>query len=148
MSTENLLYLSAHQALEDAANFIQGINDMYNISDPKWIVYGGSYAGTLATWLRIKYPHLVTGAMASSGPLNAVLDFSGNFFTNIVIALKYPFVDYLQVVRNSLETHSTTCVENIKEGFAQLEELVSSCLEDTEVYESLNEMFTVRQHTI
>jgi len=47
------------------------------------------------------------------------------------------------VVRNSLETHSTTCVENIKEGFSQLEELLSSCLEDTEVYETLNEMFTV-----
>lgn len=88
LSTENLLYLSSHQALEDAANFIQGINDMYNITDPKWIVFGGSYAGTLATWLRIKYPHLVTGAMASSGPLEAVLDFSGKFVRNIVITTK------------------------------------------------------------
>lgn len=57
--------------------------------------------------------------------------------------INFPCEDYLQVVRNSLETHSTTCVENIKEGFSQLEELVSSCLEDTEVYETLNEMFTV-----
>ncbi|XP_050303623.1 putative serine protease K12H4.7 [Anthonomus grandis grandis] len=126
LSTENLQYLSIHQALEDTANFIEGINNIYNLtSDVKWIVFGGSYAGTMAAWMRHKYPHLVTGAMSSSAPLKAILDFH----------------EYLQVVRNSLATHSIACVDNIKEAFAELEELVASCLEDVEIYQELDEMF-------
>jgi len=35
------------------------------------------FAGSLATWLRMKYPHLVYAAIASSAPLVATADFSG-----------------------------------------------------------------------
>ncbi|CAG9772228.1 unnamed protein product [Ceutorhynchus assimilis] len=127
LSTANLQYLSAHQALEDAANFIEGINTMYNLSTPeaKWIVFGGSYGGTLAAWLRHKYPHLVSGAVSSSGPLEAVLDFN----------------EYLQVVRNGLATHSLDCIANIKDAFAQLDELTSNCLEDAAIYQEIDELF-------
>ncbi|XP_066259153.1 putative serine protease K12H4.7 [Euwallacea similis] len=127
LSTENLQYLSAHQALADAANFIQGMNDKYNMStsEAKWIVYGGSYAGTLASWIRHKFPHLVTGSVDSSGPLEAVLDFH----------------EYLQVVRDGLGTHSESCVTNVKAAFDKLDELVEGCLEDSEIYTELKSMF-------
>ncbi|KAL1505364.1 hypothetical protein ABEB36_004948 [Hypothenemus hampei] len=124
-STENLEYLSSHQALADAATFIEFINVDYNITDPKWIVFGGSYSATLATWLRYKYPHLVTGAVASSGPLEAVLDFH----------------EYLEVVGNGMKRYSQSCVDNIKEAFAGLDELSTSCLEDPEVYKDIDEGF-------
>ncbi|XP_066259152.1 putative serine protease K12H4.7 [Euwallacea similis] len=129
LSTENLRYLNAPQALEDAANFIRGMNKKYNIetTEAKWIVFGGSYAGTLASWIRQKYPHLVAGAVDSSGPLEAKLDFH----------------EYFQVVRESLATQSDSCVNNIKEAFDELEELVGGCLEDTAVYEDLNSMFSL-----
>lgn len=80
MSTDNLRYLSSRQALEDIATFITAMNQEYSPSkDAKWIVFGGSYAGSLAAWLRQKYPHLVQGAMSASGPLFAQLDFPGKY---------------------------------------------------------------------
>ena len=36
---------------------------------------GGSYAGALAAWFRLKFPHLAIGAHASSGVIDAVLDY-------------------------------------------------------------------------
>lgn len=40
-------------------------------------VVGGSYSATMATWARLKYPHLIDAAYASSAPLRAVADFFG-----------------------------------------------------------------------
>lgn len=75
MSIKNLQYLSSEQALNDLAEFITAMNDKYKLIKPKWIAFGGSYPGSLAAWLRYKYPHLITGSMSASGPLLAKLDF-------------------------------------------------------------------------
>lgn len=78
MSTSNLVYLSSDQALADLAEFIANIKTKYSIpSTAKWIAFGGSYPGTLAAWLRMKYPHLIHAAVSSSGPLLAKIDFKG-----------------------------------------------------------------------
>ncbi|CAH1107856.1 unnamed protein product [Psylliodes chrysocephalus] len=78
LSNENLVYLTSQQALADLAFFIEAMNKQHELSsDVKWIVFGGSYAGSLAAWMRLKYPHLVHGAVSSSAPLLAKLDFSG-----------------------------------------------------------------------
>ena len=39
--------------------------------------FGGSYSGATATWLRDSYPSLTDGAVASSGVVDAVLEFTG-----------------------------------------------------------------------
>lgn len=76
LSVKNLVYLSSEQALADLAYFIEGMNLLYQIpAGTKWIAFGGSYPGSLAAWLRAKYPHLVHGAMSASGPLLAKIDF-------------------------------------------------------------------------
>ena len=51
LTQENLGYLSAAQAMEDFIMVINEIKKEYEITGPV-IVFGGSYAGNLATWIR------------------------------------------------------------------------------------------------
>uniref|UniRef100_A0A914WRC0 Uncharacterized protein n=1 Tax=Plectus sambesii TaxID=2011161 RepID=A0A914WRC0_9BILA len=77
-STSNLKWLSSRQAVEDTAAFIRAMNSVHQWTNPKWIVFGGSYSGALAAWMRQNYPDIVAGAVASSGPVFAKLDFLGD----------------------------------------------------------------------
>ncbi|VDP08563.1 unnamed protein product [Soboliphyme baturini] len=100
ISTPNLKWLSSEQALADIAFFIQSMNTAYSIKSPKWITFGGSYPGNLAAWFRMKYPHLAIGAVSSSAPVEA----------------KVNFWEYLKVVVQSLKDYSSKCVENIQQS--------------------------------
>ena len=73
MSRENMRYLSSRQGLEDAGHFISAMNAEHNLTT--WITFGGSYPGSLSAWMRLRFPHLVAGAVSSSGPLFAKLDY-------------------------------------------------------------------------
>ena len=52
------------------ANFIETMTEKHNFTGP-WIAFGGSYPGSMAAWVRLKFPHLISGAVSSSGPLEA-----------------------------------------------------------------------------
>jgi pimeloyl-ACP methyl ester carboxylesterase len=66
LTTENLRYLTIENAIDDAAHFIW--QKQSELGGP-WIAIGGSYAGYLAAFLRVRYPKLVRGALASSAPV-------------------------------------------------------------------------------
>jgi len=73
-----LQYLTTKQALGDLAYFIDYFRTevLGNQGNESLLVtFGCSYAGALAAWFRLKYPHLTVGAVSSSGVVNAVLDF-------------------------------------------------------------------------
>ncbi|KAH9957376.1 serine carboxypeptidase S28-domain-containing protein [Lactifluus volemus] len=77
-STDSLRWLNNEQALEDSANFMRNVkfeNIDENLTARKtpWIYYGGSYAGARAAHMRVLYPDLVFGAIASSAVTHAVL---------------------------------------------------------------------------
>ncbi|EDQ86489.1 uncharacterized protein MONBRDRAFT_28146 [Monosiga brevicollis MX1] len=74
-----LRYLSSRQALGDLAAFISYIRQQYNLPNNKIVTFGGSYPGMLAGWARLKYPHLVHASVASSAPVEAVLDMRGYY---------------------------------------------------------------------
>ncbi|ELV13498.1 Thymus-specific serine protease [Tupaia chinensis] len=72
-----LRFLSSRHALADAASARLELSRLLNVSaSSPWICFGGSYAGSLAAWARLKFPHLVSASVASSAPVRAVLDFS------------------------------------------------------------------------
>ncbi|CAG5133617.1 unnamed protein product [Candidula unifasciata] len=86
LSVDNLKYLSSEQALADLAAFITDLKSKQTFSSV--ITFGGSYPGSLSAWFRLKYPHLVQGAVASSAPLLAIVNFTA----------------YLQVVDDALRS--------------------------------------------
>lgn len=109
LSVKNLVYLSSEQALADLAYFIQSVNIGYKFpNNAKWIVFGGSYGGSLAAWMRAKYPHLVHGAVSASGPLLAQIDFE----------------EYYIVVTNALKGYSEKCVDVIQDANSQINMLL------------------------
>jgi hypothetical protein len=74
LTSENLKYLSTENALADAAAFERYAQEKLGLNG-KWLVLGGSYAGSLSAFYRLKYPELVAGSLASSGPVRAKADF-------------------------------------------------------------------------
>ena len=89
LSNKNLVYLSSRQALADVATLKSVLTAQYNLTEKnKWISFGGSYSGALSAWLRLKYPDLVDGAVATSAPVLA----------------KFNFYEYLEVVERSLRS--------------------------------------------
>lgn len=91
LTQDNLGYLNTPQALEDYIHIINDIKTEFNVTGPV-IVFGGSYPGNLATWIRQKYPNIVYAAVASSAPVKA---------TN-------QFVEFLHVIATSFSEECST----------------------------------------
>uniref|UniRef100_A0A914CQF7 Uncharacterized protein n=1 Tax=Acrobeloides nanus TaxID=290746 RepID=A0A914CQF7_9BILA len=75
MNTTNLKWLTTELALADINAFIPAMNTKFNFTKPKWVAFGGSYPGTMAALLRVVYPNITNGNIASSAPLWAKVDF-------------------------------------------------------------------------
>uniref|UniRef100_A0A8C5M7A6 Serine protease K12H4.7 n=1 Tax=Leptobrachium leishanense TaxID=445787 RepID=A0A8C5M7A6_9ANUR len=108
LKVDSLRFLSSRQALADLAHFQTIVGLDLGLSDRKWLVFGGSYPGSLAAWYRLKYPHLAYAAVASSAPLNAVVNFP----------------EYLEVVQTSLAQNHSACPNTMKVAFDSLVQLL------------------------
>jgi len=98
LATENLAFLSSVQALADASTFLTYIRKTRYPGAGSTVTFGGSYPGNLASWFRLKYPHMTVGSIASSAPVLAILD----------------MITYLDVVDESLKKiGGKACADNI-----------------------------------
>jgi pimeloyl-ACP methyl ester carboxylesterase len=102
LNTTNLLYLNIEQSLADLETFINTItNENENLLfNAKWVVFGGSYAGNLAAWLRMKYPHLVYAAVSSSSTLSATINYK----------------EYYITAKNALSDYNPKCASYIRKA--------------------------------
>lgn len=129
VTNKNLRFLSSEQALADLAHFVSSKTTLS--TSQKWVTFGGSYPGMLAAWARYKYPHLIYGAVSSSAPVQAQLDF-GAYKNHIGSALAD--VD----VRGSLQ-----CLDIFRNGHEQLIQMVS----DEKQHQELRQVFQLCETT-
>lgn len=113
-------YLNTDQALYDFADIVSQLKPT---PTTPVIAFGGGYGGMLSAFFRIKYPHLIDGAISSSAPLLQYLDTDGANYSH------WASMDYFNVDRN--------CEINIYDGFQILDNFVSRPLQ----YNSLNLIF-------
>jgi lysosomal Pro-X carboxypeptidase len=66
---ENLGLLTAEQAIADYAWFVTSLKANLSAPNAPVVLFGGSYGGMLAAWMRIKFPTISAGAIASSAPV-------------------------------------------------------------------------------
>ncbi|XP_045765696.1 putative serine protease K12H4.7 isoform X1 [Maniola jurtina] len=103
-TTENLRFLNVDQALADLAYFIKEVKQTPRFANSKVVLYGGSYAANMVLWFKQRYPHLVVGGVASSGPTKGQVDFTG----------------YLEVVHQAfLSEGGPGCIATIRQGIAE-----------------------------
>nr|GMD27269.1 lysosomal Pro-X carboxypeptidase-like [Ipomoea batatas] len=105
-------YLNSAQALADYAELLLYIKNTYSAQDSPIIVVGGSYGGMLASWFRLKYPHIALGALASSAPIL--------YFDNIT-----PQNGYYSVVTKDFREVSESCYQTIKESWSIIDTIAS-----------------------
>ena len=105
--------------MADFANFISQFQSWHpNLASVPWVSFGGSYSGSLSAWMRLKYPHLIHAAVASSAPLFAVINFK----------------EYIAVVRDSL---GSSCDDKIEAATEAIKDLIQESMTGPKTLSSL-----------
>ncbi|GLJ27365.1 hypothetical protein SUGI_0537040 [Cryptomeria japonica] len=105
---DSLSYLTAEQAIVDFATLILDLKKNLSAEASPVVLFGGSYGGMLAAWMRLKYPHIAIGALASSAPILQ--------FEDIV-----PWDTFYDIVSNDFRRESENCFRVIKDSWSLLE---------------------------
>ncbi|KAF5742580.1 lysosomal Pro-X carboxypeptidase [Tripterygium wilfordii] len=105
-------YFNSAQALADYAEVLTYLKQKLSAEASPVIVIGGSYGGMLASWFRLKYPHIALGALASSAP---ILYFDG---------ITSPDAYYNVVTKDFRET-SENCYNTIKKSWSEIEKVAA-----------------------
>ncbi|XP_019384090.1 PREDICTED: lysosomal Pro-X carboxypeptidase [Crocodylus porosus] len=112
--SKHLNYLTSEQALADFAILIQHIRKTIpGAQNTPVIAIGGSYGGMLAAWLRMKYPHVVDGALAASAPIWQ--------FEDLV-----PCGVFSRIVTNDFKKSGKGCSESIRNSWEAIKRISST----------------------
>nr|XP_048697125.1 lysosomal Pro-X carboxypeptidase isoform X2 [Caretta caretta] len=112
--SKHLNYLTSEQALADFAILIQHLKETIpGALNAPVIAIGGSYGGMLAAWFRMKYPHVVVGALAASAPIWQFEDLvpCGTFYT---------------IVTNDFKKSGQRCSESILNSWGAINRVSST----------------------
>ncbi|KAJ0170644.1 hypothetical protein K1T71_014015 [Dendrolimus kikuchii] len=135
-TTSDLRFLNVDQALADLAEFITYVKSEdfeYGIyRNAKVALVGCSYAGSMATWMRVAYPHLVDAAFSDSGPLHAQEDFP----------------EYLEVITEALRVEgSQQCLTSVEQAMEQLVARLATASGPQQISQMFNTCTTIQAQT-
>ncbi|KAA8544165.1 hypothetical protein F0562_022199 [Nyssa sinensis] len=105
-------YFNSAQAIADYAEVILYLKKNLSAQNSPVIVIGGSYGGMLASWFRLKYPHIAVGALASSAPIL--------YFDDIIQQ-----TGYYSIVTKDFKEASESCFETIRKSWSEIDEVAS-----------------------
>ncbi|OMO90327.1 Peptidase S28 [Corchorus olitorius] len=103
-------FFSSSQALADYAQLIIDLKRNLSATNCPVIAIGGSYGGMLASWFRLKYPHIAIGALASSAPIL--------YFDDITPQNGY----YVTATKDFRET-SENCYNTIRQSWFEIDKV-------------------------
>ena len=110
-----LQWLSSRQALADLAHFHAYASARWKLPEgTKWVSWGGSYPGMLASFVRVLYPNLIHASVASSAPVRAKLDME-EYYDIASRAYSLPYVG-----------GGNTCEVAIRNGHAEIGALMNT----------------------
>lgn len=111
--SKHLTFLTSEQALADFAELIKYLREKIpGVKSQPVIALGGSYGGMLAAWFRMKYPHMVVGALAASAPIWQ--------FENMV-----PCGVFLNIVTRDFKKSGSNCSESIRMSWNAINRLAN-----------------------
>lgn len=105
-------YFNSAQALADYAEILVHLKKKLHAHTSPIIVVGGSYGGMLASWFRLKYPHIALGALASSAPIL--------YFNNLT-----PQDGYYSIVTKDFKQASENSYNTIKESWNEIDRVAA-----------------------
>ncbi|OWK61121.1 Lysosomal Pro-X carboxypeptidase [Lonchura striata] len=112
--SKHLNYLTSEQALADFAVLVEYLKTtIAGAQHSPVIAIGGSYGGMLAAWFRMKYPHVVVGALAASAPIWQ--------FADLV-----PCGTFFNIVTNDFKKSGKGCSESIRNSWNAINHLSST----------------------
>ncbi|KAL5107863.1 hypothetical protein TcWFU_006334 [Taenia crassiceps] len=100
-------FLSIQEAMADFADLISMLKVSFNATASPVIAFGGSYGGMLAAYMRLRYPHIITGAIAASAPFKWVSGEEG----------LHPFFEAIKEVYFSA---NESCVTIIQAAYSEI----------------------------
>lgn len=146
-SAEKLGYLSSSQALADYAVLIRSLKQNLSAEASPVVVFGGSYGGMLAAWFRLKYPHIATGALASSAPILQFDDITpwSSFYDAVSLDYKDESINCYKVIKGSWD--ELMAVSEQKEGLQDLSRTFRTCKNIRSVYSIRDWLWTAFVYT-